>query len=114
MLSDPLRLMAMLVIGANVALALWILFRGQPRWAVVAWTVALFFTPVYVNVSLQGLTLTLLDLVTIAAVVSLWPGTRMRWSIIDTLVVAALAALIAGLAFGGVPGHVQYTLVSWF
>ncbi len=114
MLSDPLRLMAMLVIGANVALALWILFRGQPRWAVVAWAVALFFTPVYVNVSLQGLTLTLLDLVTIAAVVSLWPGTRMRWSIVDTLVVAALVALVVGLAFGGVPGHLQYTVVSWF
>ncbi|MGV9194817.1 hypothetical protein ACQ143_10795 [Microbacterium sp. MC2] len=112
--SDPLRLLAILVIGANVGLALWLIFRSNARWAMVAWAVALFLTPVYVNFSVQGIALTLLDLVTIVAIVSCWPGARLRWSIIDTLVSAAFVTLFVGLAFGGVWGHVQYTLVSWF
>jgi len=112
--GDPLRVMTLLVVGANVALAMWLVFRARPRWAVVAWAVAMFFTPVYVGVSLQGVAVTILDVVTLVAIVSLWPGARVRWSVVDTLVVAAVAALVVGLTFGGVWGHVQYTLISWF
>ncbi len=113
MVGDPLRLLALLLIGLNVLLALWLLFRRDARWAVVLWTIALFFAPVYVNVSLQGIALTVLDVVTIVAIVGCWPSVRLRWSVVDTLAVAAFGAIVVGLLFGGVWGHVQYTVFSW-
>lgn len=111
--GDVLRLLAMMLIAANLGLALWLLLRRDARWAMALWAVVLFFTPLYLNVTVQGLTLTILDIVTIVALASGVPGGRLRWSVIDTLVLVAFVALFAGLLFGAVPGHVQYSVISW-
>lgn len=113
MSGDPLRLLAMVLIGANVALALWLLFRQDARWAMALWALALFFTPVYLTVSIQGIALTVLDVVTIIALASSVPTGRLRWTMIDTLITALFVTLFVGLLFGAVPGHVQYSVMSW-
>lgn len=112
-MQDPLRLLALLLVAANVGLVLWLLFNRDARWAMVLWTVVLFFSPVYVSVSVQGVALTVLDVVTILVLAATARHARLHWSVIDTLVVAAFACLFAGLAFGAVPGHVQYSVLSW-
>lgn len=111
--GDPLRTLTLLLVAANVGLALWLLFRRDARWAMLAWAIALFFTPVYLTFSVQGIALTVLDVVTILALAASLPAERLRWSVVDTVVVAAFACLFAGLAFGAVPGHVQYSVMSW-
>lgn len=113
MAGDPLRLLALLLIAANLGLALWLLFRRDARWAMLLWTAVLFFTPVYLSFTVQGIALTVLDIVTIVSLAAARPDRRLQWSVIDTLVVAAFACLFAGLLFGGVPGHVQYATISW-
>lgn len=112
-MGERMQEIALLLVGANVAVAMWLLFRRDARWAVVAWTFALFLTPVYVSFSLRGVALTILDVVVIVALAAGAPGVRLRWSVADTLVVAAFGSIGAALAFGGEWGHAQYTLISW-
>lgn len=111
--GNPLRSIALLLIAVNVGLALWIIFRRDARWAMALWAVVLFFTPVYITFSVQGVALTILDAVTILALASGVQARGLRWSIVDTLMVAAFVAIVAGLAFGAVSGHVTYTVLSW-
>ncbi|MDT0156344.1 hypothetical protein Q9R19_01775 [Microbacterium sp. ARD32] len=111
--GNPLRLLALLVIGLNVALAVWLLFRRDSRWAMVLWGAALFFTPVYVNFTVQGVTLTILDAVTIVAIAASMLDTRWQWSIIDALMGTAVLCIFVSGMFGAVPGHITYTVVSW-
>ncbi|WP_460798526.1 hypothetical protein [Microbacterium sp. GXF0217] len=113
MAGNPLTAVAVLLIAANAGLALWLLFRHDARWAVACWTLALFFTPVYVSFSVQSLTLTLLDIATIVSLAACGPGAKLRWSVIDTLVVSAFLLIFIGTFFGAVPGHVQYSVLSW-
>lgn len=113
MTSNPLAAVAVLLIAANAGLAILLLFRRDARWAMVLWTAALFFTPVYLNVSVQSLTLTALDVMTILSLAASVPGAKLRWTVIDTLVVGAFLTIFLGLLFGAVPGHVQYSVLSW-
>lgn len=113
MAGNPLTTVAVLLIAANAGLALWLLYRRDSRWAVALWAAALFFTPVYVNFSIQSITLTVLDILTIASLAACAPQSKLRWTVIDTLVVGAFVSIFLGLLFGGVPGHVQYSVLSW-
>lgn len=113
MSGDSMKLLTLILVAANLGLALWLVFRRDARWAMALWTVVLFFTPVYLSFSVQGITLTVLDAVMIVAFAATAPSARLRWSVIDTLVAGAFVCILVGLMFGAVPGHVQYAMLSW-
>lgn len=113
MTGNPLMLVTAALIVANLGLAIWLLIRRDARWAMVLWTATLFFTPVYLSFGVAGVTLTILDVTTILVLVSCLPGARLRWSVIDSLMVIVLICMFAGLLFGAVRGHMQEVVLSW-
>lgn len=113
MTGDPLVLVTAVVVGANVALALVLLFRRDMRWAMAAWTVALFFTPVYASTAVMSLSLAIVDVIAIIGVSASLPWRGLNWSLIDTLVVLAFAGMGIGVLLGAVPGHLQDSVISW-
>lgn len=110
--SNPVLLAAAGAAALCIAVALVLLFRRDPRWAMIAWVVALFFSPVWLGVQ-AGIFVTALTAVTLLAIVS--GGARgFRWSHIDTVMLVLLVAILLAYVFGGTTyGHLLEVLTMW-
>ncbi|MGL4256553.1 MAG: hypothetical protein ACRCSL_09470 [Microbacterium sp.] len=96
------------------ALGVILLIRRRPRWGMALWTVAFFFTPIWLGSSGLGLYVSALTAMTALAIIG-GISPNLRWSHIDTIVAILLGVILLAYGIGGSDiGHVQDSVVMWF
>lgn len=112
--SNPVQLVALGAAAMIAVLGLVLLIRRHPRWGMALWTVALFFTPVWLGAGAMGVFVSALTAMTVIAIIS-GISPNLRWSNVDTLVLILLLVILLAFAIGGsITGHVQDAVVMWF
>lgn len=112
--SNPIQLVAVIAAAMTAALGVILLIRRRPRWGMALWTVAFFFTPIWLGSGGLGLYVSALTAMTVLAIVS-GISPNLRWSHIDTIVAILFGVILLAFAFGGSDaGHVQDSVVMWF
>lgn len=109
-----MQLATLAIIASCLGVGFFLLVRSRPRWAMVLWTATLFFIPLWLGVNGPGMFINVLTAVTVLCVASGY-GANLRWSFVDTVVLALLAVILLAQVVGGAAaGHVQQTLLTWF
>ncbi|MGN8553064.1 UNVERIFIED_CONTAM: hypothetical protein OHV15_10815 [Microbacterium sp. SLM126] len=112
--SNPIQLVALAAAAMVAVLGLVLLIRRHPRWGMALWTVALFFTPIWLGASASGVFVSGLTAMTVIAIIS-GISPNLRWSNVDTVMVVLLLVILLAYAVGGsILGHVQDSVVMWF
>lgn len=89
-----------------------LIFRAYPRIVIVLWSAVLFLVPVWVGVQ-AGVYFSALVVVTLLGIAS--ASLRgLRWSVVDSLVLAFMLLLLVATAVGGsTGGHLLIVLIDW-
>ncbi|MFE7845369.1 hypothetical protein ACFUTX_09290 [Microbacterium sp. NPDC057407] len=112
--SNPIQLVALAAAAMVAVLGLVLLIRRHPRWGMALWTLAFFFTPIWLGAGVMSIFVSGLTAMTVIAIIS-GVGPRLRWSQVDTVMLVLLLVILLAFAFGGsITGHVQDTVVMWF
>jgi hypothetical protein len=112
--SNPIQLVALAAAAMVAVLGLVLLIRRHPRWGMALWTLAFFFTPIWLGAGGMGIFVSGLTAMTVIAIIS-GIGPNLRWSIVDSVMVILLLVILLAYAIGGsITGHVQDSVVMWF
>lgn len=112
--SNPIQLAALAAAAMVAVLGLVLLIRRHPRWGMALWTLAFFFTPIWLGASAMGVFVSGLTAMTVIAIIS-GVSPNLRWSNVDTIVAVLFLVILLAFAVGGsIIGHVQDSVVMWF
>jgi hypothetical protein len=112
--SNPIQLAALAAAAMVAVLGLVLLIRRHPRWGMALWTVAFFFTPIWLGAGAGGVFVSGLTAMTVIAIIS-GVSPNLRWSNVDSVVAILLLVILLAYAVGGsILGHVQDSVVMWF
>ncbi|MCW3492770.1 hypothetical protein [Microbacterium sp. SSM24] len=112
--SNPIQLVALAAAAMVAVLGLVLLIRRHPRWGMALWTLAFFFTPIWLGAGAMGVFVSALTAMTVIAIISGF-SPNLRWSNVDTVMAVLLLVILLAYAVGGsIQGHVQDSVVMWF